>query len=643
MKHAIRATIAVAMGLAATCVQAAEPVPIEAFAVADRTSAPRLSPDGLHVAATTHLGEGSYAIEVRRVSDLVQTAQLTLPRYELPSQIYWVSNKRLLVAKGRLIGAREAPIPMGEIIATDYDGSNQKYVYGYRQSTRMPGIDRGYGYIEGLPPTPNGHFYMRRLSNDTSRSMLYDVDAERATHRLIADIGVKDLGFVLDPAGMPRFAGGYDDNDDYRLYEADARGKDWQPVATERTGGHFRPIAFTADAGGVFARHNIGDGPSTVVKSDPTGASRVSLASDSFGSVGGMEWNASWQPFAATLVHGRPRVVYFDEHSGDAQEHRALSGLFPGHHMSYANHSVDGQLSLLRVVSDRDPGMWYLYDRTEATARLLFASREGIDPERMGERRYFRFKASDGMELDGYLTIPAGQEPAGLPMVLLPHGGPHAEGDDWTFDTDAQFLASRGYLVLQVNFRGTLGRGDRFTTAGYRNWGTRIQDDLIDGVRWAIAQGHADPQRVCAYGASFGAYSAMMTAIRAPELIKCVAGLAGLYDLKVFAGKSDVASRASGRRYISRVIGDSDETLRANSPVALAAQVKAPVFMAHGEIDERTPYSQALAMKRALEAAGASPEWMSVPREGHGFYKDENNIAFYRRLEAFLERHIGTE
>lgn len=226
-------------------------------------------------------------------------------------------------------------------------------------------------------------------------------------------------------------------------------------------------------------------------------------------------------------------------------------------------------------------------------------------------------------------------------MVLLPHGGPHAMGDDWAFDTDAQFLASRGYLVLQVNYRGSKGRGRRFTEAGYRQWGTRVQDDLVDGMRWAVAEGHADAKRICVYGASFGGYSAMMTAVRAPDLVRCVASQSGLYDLESFARKSDVKDSAYGRNYIERAIGRDKAERAAQSPITLADKIKVPVFMAHGEIDERTPFAQAEAMKKALDKAGNAPEWMAVPKEGHGFYEKKNDIEFHRRLEAFLDRHIG--
>lgn len=643
MKAWKMAAFAVASNLFILAATAADPVPVEAFANYNKVHSPRLSPDGQHLAVAVDLGEGNHALVIYRIEDMQQTALLRLPRYELPATMYWVSAKRLIIAKGRQMGSREQPSSMGEIIATDFDGKNQKYVYGWEQSTRTAGIDRGFGYIEGLPEVPNGHFYMRRLSMDTGRSQLYDVDAEKTTARLVADIPVKDLSFTLDRQGVPRFASGTDDNNNYLLYAADSQGENWKQIQGADIGGKFVPFAFSTDGQSVFANFSKDGGPFALVKSDISGKNQQVLAADDFGSVGDVEWTAApYQPFAATLGEGKPRMVYFDEKSPEAQLHQTLSRSFPDKYVTYVNHSTDGNISLLYAYSDRDPGAWYLFDRKQRKVSKLLAGREGLDVARMGERRSFRFKASDGLELDGFLTIPAGiQQPSKLPMVLLPHGGPHAEGDSWAFDTDAQFLASRGYLVLQVNFRGSKGRGFRFEQAGYLKWGTRIQDDLLDGVRWAVAQGYAAPERICAYGASFGAYSAMMVAAKEPGLFKCAAGMAGLYDLKMMYTKGDIRSTKWGRNYLVRVVGRDDAELAANSPTALAAQIKVPVLLVHGEMDERTPFSQAKAMKAALERAGNAPEWVAVPKEGHGFYKDENNVAFYQRLESFLGRHIG--
>lgn len=638
---ATRILFALALCIGVPHAQAEERVPIEAFVGSDLVRMPRLSTDGRHFAVSLNRGEGRHAIGVYRLSDMVQTTLLTLPRYELPVQMHWVSAERLVIAKGKEMGSREEPIPMGEIIATDFDGKNQKYIYGYEQATRIAGLDRGFGYIEGLPIVPNGRFYMRRLSSALRGSMMYDVDAVKGTADLAADIGVKDLSFTLDRGGVARFASGVDEEDNFLLYRADPQGKDWQPVATQGDE-WFSPFAFSSDGAGVFAWFNVNGGPTSLIRMGVGGDGRKVLATDAFANVGDVEWSPDWEPFAVSVGGGKPRVVYFDENGKEAQLHRKLAQAMPNHHVSYVNHSSDGTISLLFVHSDRDPGGWYLFERGSSKLSKLLAVREGIDAKRMGERRYIRFKASDGMELDGYLTLPAGvQQPTNLPMVLLPHGGPHAPGDGWAFDVDAQFLASRGYLVLQVNYRGSKGRGRGFMEAGYGKWGTRVQDDLIDGMRWAVAQGHADAKRICVYGASFGGYSAMMTAARAPDLVKCVASLSGLYDLDAFARKSDVKTSGWGRNYLERAIGGDKDQRLAQSPIGLVAKIKAPVFMAHGEIDKRTPFAQAKAMREALDEAGKPPEWMPVPKEGHGFYETANGVEFYRRLEAFLDKHIG--
>jgi len=636
------AALAAALVLALSPARAhgADKVPIDAFTTTDNVEAPRISPNGTYLAVTANLGNETHAIVVYRIDGMRQTALLKLPRFELPVQTRWVSDTRLVIAKGRLVGTREKPVPTGDIIATDYDGRNQKYVFGW--DVKVSGMDRGIGFIAGVPRVPNGHFYMRHYAPNSKRSMLYDMDAQRGTHALVADIGQEDMTFVLDPAGVPRFAWGDPDYDTYLLFEADAQGRRWTPAAASRPGTRFEPFAISADGNGVFAFLSANGGPVSLLRTDFQGNDRRVLASDPLNSVADVEWDAANQPFAATVGGGRPRTLYFDPESVDALEHRKLSGLFPDHHVTYVNHTADGNTTLLYAYSDRDPGMWYLFDRARASVKPLLATLPRIDPTRMGERRHVRFQASDGLELDGYLTLPAGTaEPAALPMVLVPHGGPHGVSDRWAYNRDAQFLASRGYLVLQVNYRGSEGRGGSFERAGYRQWGGHVQEDLLDGVRWSIAQGYADPKRICAYGGSFGAYSAMMVAVRAPELIRCAAGVAGLYDLEAFANDSDTSSTRYGRSYIERVIGHDRAEWQANSPVALAARIQVPVLLAHGEVDERTPYAQAVAMRKALVAAGNPPEWLSVPGEGHGFYKDANKVAFYRQLEAFMAKHLG--
>ncbi|MCC8536313.1 alpha/beta hydrolase family protein [Xanthomonas axonopodis pv. poinsettiicola] len=618
---------------------AAEPPPAEAFVESGPISSPSMSPDGKHLAVSADLGDGNYALVVYRIADMQSTIMLRLPRYELPVRIAWVSDRRLVIGKGRKLGSLEEPVPMGEIIATDLDGGNQRYVYGYQQSTRNAGLERGFGYIEGLPSRRNGHFYMRRLSLDSRHSMLYDVDATTTTHRLIADIDVPDLRFVLDRDGVAQYAYGTDDNDTSLLFRRNGNG--WTPLTQIQA--NWRPFTFTDQPGRVYGWYSEAGGPAALVSSDPDGQQRSVLASDPFYDVDDLQWGpVPAAPFAARLGPGQPTLRYFAQDDTQAQLHRSLSQTLAGQYVDFVNFTEDGSSLLLKAYSDRDAGAWYIFDRPTNTLKLVIKARNALPAAQMSQRRMLRFQARDGLALDGVLTVPAAAaKGVPLPMILLPHGGPHADGDGWAFDTDAQFLASRGYLVLQVNYRGGQGRGPNFERAGYRQWGERIQDDLVDGVRWAIAQGLADPTRICSYGASFGAYAAMMVQVKAPEMFRCAVGMAGIYDLQMMYSKGDINRSDSGLNYLERAIGRDPVDLAAHSPVALAERIKAPVLLVHGEEDERAPFAQAKSLRAALTRSGNAPQWMAVPKEGHGFYKEANQVAFYRTLEQFLASHLG--
>jgi dipeptidyl aminopeptidase/acylaminoacyl peptidase len=264
-----------------------------------------------------------------------------------------------------------------------------------------------------------------------------------------------------------------------------------------------------------------------------------------------------------------------------------------------------------------------------------------IDPDQMAERMPITFAARDGRILTGYLTKPKNPSKKKLPMVLLPHGGPFGINDEWYFDGDAQFLASRGYAVLQVNFRGSGGRGVEFKYAGFREWGGKIMNDLIDGVKWANALPEIDGQRVCVFGASFGGYSALMLPVREPTMFKCSVGYAGLYDLASRYQHEGIQGNTRATNFLIKTMGQDPATLAAISPSLLAEQIKIPVLLVHGAKDKTTNLAQAESMRDALIKAGRPPEWVLVKAEGHGFYDSEHRKAFYHRLEAFLSKYIG--
>jgi dipeptidyl aminopeptidase/acylaminoacyl peptidase len=627
---------------------AADLIPVEDFAHHPLLTLPRLSPNGQYLAVNMNDPNGeSHLLAIYKVDDMKQpVSMLRLPKYEIAADITWVSNTRLVVDKGKMYGSIDKPFLTGEVIATDLDGKNQDYLYG-RDSTKYGtragtrGTDRGWGYVDDLPQPTNGHFYMGTQSwEDTDTSTLYDVDAGKNTRHLIGQIGVGGMSFMVGADGKAHFAYGRNDDYDYVVYHQQAAG--WAKMTPAQIGGSFTPRSFAPDKQRIYAEYNAGGGPTELVEQDENGGNRKVLASDSFSSIGNVEWTPfPNQPFATVPATGMPTFTYIDPNLPTAKLHRALSLKFPGSYVHFIDFSEDGGKLLFSVNSDRDPGTYYLIDTHTYKVAKLFAAEPWIDPAKMAERRPLHFKTSDGMELEAILTIPNGTNLANLPMILLPHGGPIGIRDNWDYDNDAQFLASRGYLVLQVNYRGSSGRGEDFQEAGYLKWGTRIQQDLIDGVKWAIAENYADPKRVCVFGGSFGGYSAMMTTIRAPGMFKCAVGYAGIYDLAMMYKKGDVQENKSGRSYLHTVIGKDDADLAANSPDKLADKIDVPVLLVHGEDDKRAPFAQAKAMRAALDAAHKPYEWLSKPGEGHGFYDEKNNIEFYNLLQTFIAKHIG--
>ncbi|MGH7185039.1 MAG: alpha/beta hydrolase family protein, partial [Pseudomonadota bacterium] len=301
----------------------------------------------------------------------------------------------------------------------------------------------------------------------------------------------------------------------------------------------------------------------------------------------------------------------------------------------------DGTKALLEVDADRNPGGFYLLDEKTKRLGLLAPKRRWVDPRLMQPMAAVSIKARDGLQVPAYITAREGLKTRKAPMVVLPHGGPHQVRDYWEWNPEVQLLASRGYAVLQVNYRGSSGLGHDFERAGYRNWGTKIQDDIADATRWAIAEGIADPARICIYGTSFGGYSALMGVAREPDLYRCAAGLAGAYDLAAAADDSDIAESRLGRLYLQHALGKDKAVLQEHSPVTHVGKIKAALLIAHGTQDKRVPFSQAKLLRNALDQAKKPYEWLVYEGEEHGFFKRENEVDFYTRLLAFLDKHIG--
>ena len=624
------------------------PIPVRDFVRRGEFASPVLSPDGDHLIVSRRIQQDGKDVTVMVVYDLAHmraVSTVRLPVFEVPAGYVWITDKRLAVTTAREFGSLEQPQLTGEVLAMDLDGGRQEYLYGYKQGMRRGGTvmvpDQGWGSINSVPLVPTGHFLLTEnlWGLKEQNTLLYDVDSASAKRHLVTEIGKQDFDFLVGSDGRPRFAYGTDQDAEPAVFEYDDAKHGWTDLrGTQQSG--FSPIALSPDDRDVYGRWARKQAPSALVRRQPDGKVTV-LAEDAVGTIDLIEWGPRPSlPFAAGTSVGVPKLRYLDQ-GPDAKLHQLLSAQFPGSHVHFINYSRDGNKLLFSAASDRDPGAYYLFERATGKAFLLFAASPWIDPARMAERRPIHFTASDGLEIHGYLTMPTVAGDGKPALILLPHGGPHGVADDWFFDADAQFLASRGYAVLQINYRGSAGRGPDFKKAGYREWGGRIQRDLLDGVRWTIEQGRIDPDRVCAFGASFGAYASMMTAIRSPGLIKCVIGYAGVYDLPLMYREDQVIESKMLFNYLVKVVGEDPKELADNSPARLAGQLTMPVLLVHGASDLRVPPVQATTMREALTKSGRPPEWLLVDGEGHGFYSEKNRQAFYEKLEAFLAKHLA--
>jgi dipeptidyl aminopeptidase/acylaminoacyl peptidase len=307
------------------------------------------------------------------------------------------------------------------------------------------------------------------------------------------------------------------------------------------------------------------------------------------------------------------------------------------------DRSLDGNRLLIWAGGASDPGTFYLFDQAARRLERLTQPFETLAEVRLAPVKPVGYSARDGLAIPAYLTLPNGKAERGLPLVVLAHGGPFVR-DSWNYDPYVQFLASRGYAVLQPNFRGSTGYGRRFVEQGYGQWGRKMQDDVDDGVDWLVEQGIVDPKRVCIMGASYGGYVALWGAIRNPEKYRCAVSLAGVTDLPGML-KHDRRMFAAPRyfkQWEQRVRGEKETDLKALSPLAQAARLYVPVLIAHGERDTNVPAKQALDLIAALgRRTGKPSEVMPIfyKDEGHGLDEPANVTDFLTRLEVFLAKH----
>jgi len=470
---------------------------------------------------------------------------------------------------------------------------------------------------------------------------VYELDLASGKLMQVAQNPGNITAWGADHAGQLRYAIATDGVNQTYLYRDDVKAP-FKAVLTTTFRDNFAPQFFTADNRKLYVASNIGRDKVAIVLVDPATAKeeKVVYARDDV-DVDGVVWSkARKRPAYVSYQTWKSARHYLDD---DARRlFKRLEEKLAGYEVTVQSTTDDESGLIVAATNDRTQGTRYFYDRKADRLTKLGDVAPWLPEAKMAAVKPIEYKTRDGLTVHGYLTVPNGVTPKKLPVIVNPHGGPWAR-DSWGFNPEVQFLASRGYAVLQVNYRGSTGYGRKFWESSFKQWGFAMQDDVTDGVEWMIKEGTADPARICIYGGSYGGYATLEGLVKTPDLYACGVDYVGVSNLFTFM-KTIPPYWKPFLAMMHEMVGDPDkdnERLAAASPALNADRIKAPLLIAQGANDPRVNKDESDQMVAALKKRGIDVPYIVKDNEGHGFHNEENQFAFYEAMEKFLDKYIG--
>ncbi|KAB8062809.1 alpha/beta hydrolase family protein [Janthinobacterium violaceinigrum] len=657
--HFLRAALA-AVFLVATNAGAQAAPPVSAFFSNPEFSGALLSPDARHLAVKVN---GPNKRERLAVVNLLDNSIKVVAQFSDVDvgDVEWVNDERLI------LNTRDLQTAPGDLrygpglFAVNRDGSDFRLL-----AARSAELIRSTSIYKLLP----WHTYLtgQRGAQHSSavyvRSTVYTPtgEADYESLRLLDTLtgrstSVKPPGkvrrWLLDQNGEPRLAVTRERNiESVQYLDPDSGG--WRQLAQfdAYLGGPdaFTPLSFGPD-GTLYVSARMGNDTLSVHAYDLAGNRIVPTP---FVSLDGYDFSGNLIVRQGKLLGVRHlsdalATRWFDPAMAATQAR--IDALLPNtiNLVSLAARPAT-PFMLVTSYSDRQPGKFTLFNSDTGKLSIIGETQPLIQPGQMSEQQLVRYKVRDGLDIPAWLTVPNGGSGKPLPLVVLVHGGPYLRGSSWQWDAQVQFLASRGYAVLQPEFRGSTGFGSRHFRAGWKQWGLKMQDDIADGARWAIGQGIADPRRICIAGASYGGYAALMGLVNDPDLFRCAIDWVGVTDINLlYSGhwsfKSDLGD--DWKQYgMPELIGDRTANaaqFQATSPIAQAARITQPLLLAYGAADRRVPLYHGKQFYAAVKQHNRDVEWVVYEEEGHGWTLPQNRIDFWGRVEKFLDRNIGKD
>ena len=555
-----------------------------------------------------------------------KTTEVTFATERDIAGYFWKGNNRIIYiqdSKGdenfRLFGV-------------DKDGKNQKDLTPFDKVRA--------GILDDLVDNPTEMLIQMNKENPQVFDV-YRINVNTGDMKTVAQNPGNITGWQTDHDGKLRIAITTDGVNSTLLYR-DNEEQEFSPFLTTTFKETFAPLFFTFDNKNLYVSSNIDRDKAAIVEYDIANKKEVKvLYQNPDYDVNGLSYSRKRKVIEfANYTGWKQEYHFFDNETENI--YNDLSSKLPGKELAITGINKNEDKLLVRTYSDKSLGAYYFYDVNTKDLKKLTDVSPWLNENDLSDQKPITYKTRDGLTIHGYLTLPKGVDPKNLPVVVNPHGGPWAR-DSWGFNPEVQFLANRGYAVLQMNFRGSTGYGREFWEKSFKQWGRTMQDDISDGVKWLIAEGIADPKRVAIYGGSYGGYATLAGLTFSPELYACGVDYVGVSNLFTFQN-SIPPYWEPFKEMLYEMVGHpvkDSVLLHDASPVFHVDNIKAPLLIAQGLHDPRVNKNESDQMVEALKKNGIDVPYMVKDNEGHGFRNEENRFDFYGAMEQFFFKYLG--
>ena len=606
----------------------AKQIPLENFFKNPEKSSYQISPDGSFYSFMAPY-KNRMNIFIQKIGDSSAT-QLTFEEARDIAGYFWPNNEQIVFLKD------EAGDENFHLFGVNIDGSNP---IGF---TDFDGVRAQI--IDDLPDQKD--FVVIGL-NKRNKQVFdpYRLNLKTGEISMLAENPGNIQGWMFDHDGKLRIATAIVDGVNQSILYRESEEDEFKTIITTNFKEGFNPQFFTFDNKNIIGSSNLGRDKYAIVEFDPITAKEVKVlyANDDY-DVNGVGYSRKRKVITAAYFESwKSERHYFDSTSKATFE--KIQKQLAGYEIGITGVNKDENILILRTYSDKSLGAYYIYNSEDDKMEKIVDVSPWIDENEMSNQLPIAYQSRDGLKINGYLTLPKGynmENAKNLPVVINPHGGPWAR-DSWGFNPEIQFLANRGYAVLQMNFRGSTGYGRKFFEASFKKWGREMQDDITDGTQWLIDKGIADSTRIAIYGGSYGGYATLMGLVKEPKMYAAGVDYVGVSNMFTFM-KTIPPYWEPMLEMMYEMVGDVEKDsamLREVSPVFHVDKIKAPLFIAQGANDPRVNVDESDQMVKAMKEKGIDVEYLVKKDEGHGFRNEENRFEFYRAMEKFLNLQLS--